>query len=66
MKKKVIDQSNIQAHFGLGQIVSFWFLWDKFPQEWVRTILTILFIAYFIGAYYQAFTSEKVNIFKDK
>lgn len=66
MKAKRISSRNLPARFALPHVVTYWFLWDKFPQEWVRTILVILIIFHVIGVLIDIFYHETVDIFKEK
>jgi len=65
-KKKVIAGKNIAGIPSIGTIVTYWFLWDKFPQEWARTIIVTVFLFVVIINIVQLFFIEPVDIFEDK
>lgn len=64
-KQKLISLNNFPIRFTVVDVVCFLFFWDHFTQEWVRTILVIIYSLKFIVAVSQPFTSEIVDIFKE-
>lgn len=65
MKKvKKIAIRNLPFRLSVSQFVSFWFLWDKFPREWARTILVIVYGLLITLFIISTFVEESVDIFK--
>ena len=63
---KLIDSKNLAPRpFTISTFVSFLYLWERFPQEWFRTVLIILYAFVIVGSLLVVWNGESVDIFKD-
>lgn len=66
-KTKVIKGSNLPlGGSGISYFLLWYLVWDKFPYEWVRTLIVIWVIFRIVLWVFSLFAYEHVDIFEEK